>query len=224
MVQYLQVCQVYLHQLIYPTSHLHKRRKFFTLTISLNFIGLVLAATNVWTYPRHYTGAFVLGNLLVAILMRNELFGRLLYLIVNTLFAKVSGIAGLLPSNLPTAFTLTVDSALVPLGLYVCIAALRGHPFWLRYFGIRLVNFQSHVDLHRPQGKPRCCTSHGCYHQYLGGYQHCECVSLGAEHSSQVSVANTILYTSPDYVLENSVFERHHRFIGWYVIFKKMIE
>jgi len=31
----------------------------------------------------------VLGNLLVAILMRNELFGRLLYLIVNTCFTKV---------------------------------------------------------------------------------------------------------------------------------------
>jgi len=57
--------------------------------MSLNVIGLVLAAANVWTYPRHYTGAFVLGNLQAAILVRNELFGRLLYLIVNTLFAKV---------------------------------------------------------------------------------------------------------------------------------------
>ena len=51
--------------------------------------GLSLAATGVWGYPRQYTGAFVLGNLLAAILMRNELFGRLLYLIVNALFAKV---------------------------------------------------------------------------------------------------------------------------------------
>lgn len=31
----------------------------------------------------------VLGNLYVAILIRNELFGRCLYLLVNTLFAKV---------------------------------------------------------------------------------------------------------------------------------------
>jgi len=60
------------------------------LTITLNLIGLLLAATSVWTYPRRYTGAFALGNLLVAILVRNELFGRLLYLIVNTLFAKVN--------------------------------------------------------------------------------------------------------------------------------------
>ena len=57
--------------------------------VSINFVGLLLAALNIWTYPRHYTGAFVLGNLLFAILMRNELFGRLLYLIVNKCFAKV---------------------------------------------------------------------------------------------------------------------------------------
>ena len=43
----------------------------------------------VWHYPQKYTGALVLGNLLVAIMMRNELFGRLLYLIVNTCFAEV---------------------------------------------------------------------------------------------------------------------------------------
>jgi len=63
-------------------------RKFFVFTVTINLIGLILAATNVWTYPRHYTGGFLLGNLLVAILVRNELFGRLLYLIINTLFAK----------------------------------------------------------------------------------------------------------------------------------------
>jgi hypothetical protein len=34
-------------------------------------------------------GAFVLGNLLIAILMRNELFGRVLYFVVNKSFAKV---------------------------------------------------------------------------------------------------------------------------------------
>lgn len=55
----------------------------------MNAIGILLAGLNVWTYPRHYTGAFVLGNLLTAILVRNELFGRFLYLIVNTFFAKV---------------------------------------------------------------------------------------------------------------------------------------
>lgn len=51
---------------------------------------LVLAALDIWHYPRQYTGAFVLGNLFFAILMRNELFGRILYAVVNFLFAKVS--------------------------------------------------------------------------------------------------------------------------------------
>ena len=59
--------------------------------IILNFIGILLAALNIWKYARHYTGALVLGNLLAAILVRNELFGRFLYLLVNTLFAKVWG-------------------------------------------------------------------------------------------------------------------------------------
>ncbi|KAF8161265.1 hypothetical protein B0H34DRAFT_654134 [Crassisporium funariophilum] len=63
-------------------------RKFFVTVMSLNVTGICLAVFNVWQYPRRYTGAFVLGNLLVAILMRNELFGRFLYLLVNTLFAK----------------------------------------------------------------------------------------------------------------------------------------
>lgn len=63
--------------------------KFFVLVLSINLTGLVLAAAGKWPYARHYSGACVLGNLLVAILMRNELFGRLLYLIVNALFAKV---------------------------------------------------------------------------------------------------------------------------------------
>ncbi|KAG6813526.1 hypothetical protein H0H92_010231 [Tricholoma furcatifolium] len=63
-------------------------RKFFTFVISLNIVGIAFATSGKWEYPRNYSGACVLGNLLMAILMRNELFGRLLYLFVNTLFAK----------------------------------------------------------------------------------------------------------------------------------------
>jgi hypothetical protein len=64
-------------------------RKFFVFTFSLNMIGLGLAASGHWHYPIHFPGALILGNLQVAILVRNELFGRFLYLTVNTLFAKV---------------------------------------------------------------------------------------------------------------------------------------
>ncbi|KAJ7684346.1 hypothetical protein DFH06DRAFT_1462695 [Mycena polygramma] len=81
-------------------------RKFFTLVVTLNMVGLVLAAIGKWDYPRRYTGAFVLGNLQCAILMRNEFFGRFLYLIVNTLFAKWS----------PLWFRLGCTSALQHLG------------------------------------------------------------------------------------------------------------
>ena len=64
-------------------------RKFFTVVVCLNFVGILLAALGKWEYPRIRTGALVLGNLQMAILVRNELFGRLLYLVLNTLFAKV---------------------------------------------------------------------------------------------------------------------------------------
>ncbi|KAF8233328.1 hypothetical protein L208DRAFT_899095 [Tricholoma matsutake] len=81
-------------------------RKFFVFVISINLIGLGLAAGGKWPYARRYSGACVLGNLLVAILMRNELFGRLLYLIVNTLFAKWT----------PLGFRLACTSILQHLG------------------------------------------------------------------------------------------------------------
>jgi hypothetical protein len=56
----------------------------------LNIIGISLAASGHFPYAEKYTGAMALGNLNFAILMRNELFGRLLYLFVNTCFAKVA--------------------------------------------------------------------------------------------------------------------------------------
>ena len=52
-------------------------------------IGLGLAASGHWPYAIKYNGAMAVANFNFAILMRNEIFGRLLYLFVNTLFAKV---------------------------------------------------------------------------------------------------------------------------------------
>ena len=63
-------------------------RKFFVFTFSLNIIGIALAASGHWPYAVNYTSALILGNIHVAVLVRNELFGRFLYLVVNTLFAK----------------------------------------------------------------------------------------------------------------------------------------
>ncbi|KAF8911468.1 hypothetical protein CPB84DRAFT_1671592 [Gymnopilus junonius] len=98
-------------------------RKFFTVIITLNVIGLILTICGIWTYPETYPGAFVLGNLLTAILMRNELFGRLLYFLVNTLFAKVRCIS-------PLKFRLGCTSVLQHLGGIHSGCALSGF-LWL---------------------------------------------------------------------------------------------
>ena len=56
-------------------------RKFFTLIILLNLAGIIMAALGRFPYAENHMGALVLGNLLCAILMRNELWMRFLYMI-----------------------------------------------------------------------------------------------------------------------------------------------
>jgi hypothetical protein len=56
-------------------------RKFFTFITLLNLTGMIMAALDRFPYAERHLGAFVLGNLLSAILMRNELFLRFLYTI-----------------------------------------------------------------------------------------------------------------------------------------------
>jgi hypothetical protein len=65
-------------------------RKLFTFVFTFNVVGLCLAASGHFPYAVRRTGAMALGNLSFAILMRNELFGRFLYLVVTTCFAKVT--------------------------------------------------------------------------------------------------------------------------------------
>jgi hypothetical protein len=48
-----------------------------------------MAGVGRFEYATDHSGALVLGNLLCAVMMRNELFLRFLYLIANTFFAKV---------------------------------------------------------------------------------------------------------------------------------------
>jgi len=56
-------------------------RKFFTFVTLLNLTGIVLAALGRFPYAENHLGALVLGNLLCAILMRNEMFLRILYIV-----------------------------------------------------------------------------------------------------------------------------------------------
>ncbi|ERS97554.1 hypothetical protein HMPREF1624_05725 [Sporothrix schenckii ATCC 58251] len=58
---------------------LNTYRGFFIFVTLLNLVGIVLAATGHFPYADNHLGALVLGNLLCAILMRNELFLRCLY-------------------------------------------------------------------------------------------------------------------------------------------------
>lgn len=57
-------------------------RRFFTFCVTLNGICLVLAVLDKFPYARDHLGSLVLGNLFMAILIRNELFLRFLYLII----------------------------------------------------------------------------------------------------------------------------------------------
>lgn len=110
-------------------------RKFFTTVLAFNLLGFILAATGVWSYPRHYTGAFILGNLYIAILVRNELFGRFLYLFVNTLFAKWS----------PLGFRLACTSALQQLGGIHSGCAISGFIWFVFRVVILFIN---HSNIH----------------------------------------------------------------------------
>lgn len=56
-------------------------RKFFTFVTTLNALGITMASLGRFPYAENHLGALVLGNLLCAILMRNELFLRFLYTI-----------------------------------------------------------------------------------------------------------------------------------------------
>jgi hypothetical protein len=56
-------------------------RKFFTFVTLLNLAGIIMAALDRFPYAENHLGALVLGNLLCAVLMRNELFLRFLYTI-----------------------------------------------------------------------------------------------------------------------------------------------
>jgi hypothetical protein len=56
-------------------------RKFFVLCASLNLAAMIAAGLGHFPYAVEHSGAMVLGNLLFAVLVRNELFLRFLYLV-----------------------------------------------------------------------------------------------------------------------------------------------
>ena len=69
--------------------HCYHCRKLFTIAFCINMIMFGFAVSGHWPYAVKYAGAFAVANFNVSILVRNEIFGRILYWLVNTLFAKV---------------------------------------------------------------------------------------------------------------------------------------
>jgi hypothetical protein len=92
MVQYVQVRVSHVSPccVCSVSDCLIRSRKLFTFVVASNAVGIALAASGHFPYAEKWTSAMALGNLNCAILMRNELFGRFLYLFVNACFAKVT--------------------------------------------------------------------------------------------------------------------------------------
>jgi hypothetical protein len=66
-------------------------RKFFILCTSLNLAAMISAGLGRFPYAVEHSGAMVLGNLLFAVLVRNELFLRCLYLVTIYGLRSVGG-------------------------------------------------------------------------------------------------------------------------------------
>lgn len=111
-------------------------RKFFVFTLCFNMVGLGLAASGHFPYAATYAGSIAVANLNFSILMRNEVFGRLLYLFFNTFFAKWP----------PLWFRLGITSALQHLGGIHSGCALSGIA-WLMF---KVVNNFKKIDITHP--------------------------------------------------------------------------
>lgn len=98
-------------------------RRFFTFVVLLNLSGIVLAAIGRFEYAEKHLGALVLGNLLCAILMRNELFIRFLYLVAIYGLRNVSLFSWMLQGKYWQK--LTVGTVTCKTSSKFCVAASR---------------------------------------------------------------------------------------------------
>jgi hypothetical protein len=78
---------------------------FFLFIILLNLTGMILAGVGRFPYAVNHSGAMVLGNLLFAVLMRNELLLRVLYTIAIYGLRGVCDPHSLVQSNLRNVLT-----------------------------------------------------------------------------------------------------------------------
>ncbi|EIW60578.1 uncharacterized protein TRAVEDRAFT_19223 [Trametes versicolor FP-101664 SS1] len=97
-------------------------RKLFTIAFTANIIMFGFAVSGHWPYATMYAGAFAVANFNTALLVRNEIFGRFLYLFCNTFFAKWA----------PLWFRLTCTNVLQHLGGIHTGCAVSGI-IWITY-------------------------------------------------------------------------------------------
>ncbi|EKM82963.1 hypothetical protein AGABI1DRAFT_111490 [Agaricus bisporus var. burnettii JB137-S8] len=156
-------------------------RKFFVFVVAFNLTGLIISACEDFPYAHQYAGTIAVANLNFAVLMRNEIFGRALYLFFNTFFAKWP----------PLWFRLGITSSLQHLGGIHsgCGVSAVG---WLTY---RVYNIYNERHYFHP-------------------------AVLATGLTSLFFLCLTALAAFP-WVrnTHHNVFERGHRFIGWWTLF-----
>ncbi|KAF7322797.1 Urb2 domain-containing protein [Mycena chlorophos] len=186
-------------------------RKFFTFVFLFNLTGIALAISGHFPYAVANSGSIVVGNLNFAILMRNECFGRLLYLIVNTLFAKVCALYEL--TSVWACSLVVVDPALVASGLHL---GTSGKP------GIRPGVISTQLRQHLGGIHSGCALSGVLWLMFkvVNAFLH-----MDVEHDAILAmgvVTNIAVIISALSAFpwvrntHHNVFERHHRFIGWF--------
>ncbi|KFY27483.1 hypothetical protein V493_03467 [Pseudogymnoascus sp. VKM F-4281 (FW-2241)] len=107
-------------------------RKFFAIVTLLNLAGIIMAALGLFPYAEEHLGALLLGNLLCAVMMRNELFLRFLYTIA------IYGLRSWAPSSIK----LGVTSILQHVGGIHSGCALSGAG-WLIYKIVDIIRHRS---------------------------------------------------------------------------------
>ena len=162
-------------------------KKFFTFVTLLNLVGIILAALGRFPYAENHLGALVLGNLLMAVLMRNELFLRILYMIAIYGLRSVSyhpwqpNKRGWI-NNADTSET--VGTGLAQAGCDFDLATRRGYPF--RMCSVR--GWMACVQDCRHH-QVSCCAARRRHRH--GHYYKCFCDYLGFE---RVSVGSQVCY------------------------------
>lgn len=110
-------------------------RKFFTLITLLNLVGIIMAAIGRFPYAENHLGALVLGNLLCAVLFRNELWMRFLYLVCIYGLGPVR-VPRTIGNRIAVANKKTVGTTTDQIRSYIGLTTCRRYPLGMRSFRI----------------------------------------------------------------------------------------